>query len=155
MVCVIARSSQQPAKLVLVAEVEEDALERGKGWACVRRTSGGCGHSVESPWATHANHPTHLVPDALAESHIWVCVAAGEYLLLGQFSPQGLPADHICLRYVGYIPHAPAGTGYDQLGGQPHRLRFAHCRSSSSVSPRIPSLRPSYHPFHSGGLVCM
>lgn len=55
MVCVIVGSGQQPAILVLIAEVEEDALEWGKGWACVRRTTGGCGHSIESPdLATHA-----------------------------------------------------------------------------------------------------
>lgn len=47
-----------------------------------------------------------LVPQALTEGHVWVGVAAREHLPLGQLRPQGLPADHVGLGYVGHIPHA-------------------------------------------------
>lgn len=107
-VCVVPGSGQEAAKFVPIAEVEEDALEWGEG---VRRRHEVAASQHQAPRPhTPDNCPAHLVPQALTEGHVRVSVAAREHLLLGQLCPQGLPTDHICLGYVGHVPHAPGGT---------------------------------------------
>lgn len=69
MVGVIAGSGQEAAEFVLIAQVEEDALEWG----------GGC-EEMRVAASQHPSFgrpgPTHLVPQALTEGHVRVCVAA-------------------------------------------------------------------------------
>ena len=78
-VCVVTRSGQESAKLVLIAEVEEDALEWRED---VRRR-----RKVSAPPSTPALGPAHLLPQALTEGHVWVSVAARKHLPLGQLCP--------------------------------------------------------------------
>lgn len=103
MVSVIAGSGQEAAEFVLIAQVEEDALELGDGCEEMRVAAS------QHPGFGRLD-PTHLVPQALTEGHVWVRVAAREHLPLGQLCPQGLATDYVCLGYIGHIPHAPGGT---------------------------------------------
>lgn len=79
--------------------------------------------SCQHPAFRHAGR-THLVPQALTEGHVRVSVAAREHLPLGQLCPQGLATDHVCLGYIGHIPHAPGGThtGVSEVGDPSPRL---------------------------------
>lgn len=77
MVSVIVGSRQQPAKLVLIAEVQEDALEWGKGWACVRRTSGGC-DTASSP---QTGQPMPTTPLTLSRTLLQKAISGSVSLL--------------------------------------------------------------------------